>query len=55
VQVCDFILTAGASFFIMPGGRDQEDRKTVVTDGKTVVPPGAIPRAINFVLGGLAG
>ncbi len=54
--MCDFILAKQVPhFFIMPGGRDQEDRKTVVNGGKTVVPPGAIPRAINFVLGGLAG
>ena len=39
----------------MSGGRDQDDGKRVATGGKTVVPPGAIPRAVNFVLGGLAG
>ena len=39
----------------MSGKRDQADSKAVATDGKTKVPPGAIPRAINFVLGGMAG
>ena len=48
-------LRSGYHILAMSGERNQEGRKTVVTDGKTVVPPGAIPRAINFVLGGLAG
>lgn len=48
-------LRSGYHILAMSGERNQEGRKTVVADGKTVVPPGAIPRAINFVLGGLAG
>lgn len=40
----------------MSGRREQEDgRQLSVASTKTVVPPGAIPRAVNFALGGMAG
>lgn len=41
---------------IMSGVRDRRDGRAFATAStKTVVPPGSIPRAVNFALGGMAG
>ena len=34
---------------------ETEKRKLAATSPKSVVPPGAIPRGVNFILGGMAG